>query len=152
MDAVQEYLGRRILLENVSSYVMFRHSEMHEWDFLAEVARRADCDVLLDVNNIYVSARNHGFDPRLYIDSIPPLRVRQIHLAGHSDCGTHVIDTHDAPVVEPVWDLYAYTVRKLGPVPTMIERDDRIPPLPELVEELNAARAVAGAALRQAVA
>jgi uncharacterized protein (UPF0276 family) len=152
VEAVQEFLERRILLENVSTYVTFRHSEMEEWEFLAEIARRADCDILLDVNNIYVSAFNHGFDARRYIDSVPAQRVRQIHLAGHSNCGTHIIDTHDAAIIDPVWDLYAYTVRRLGPVPTMIERDDHIPPLAELVEELELARKVSAGALEQVAA
>jgi len=152
VEAVQEFLGRRILLENVSTYVTFQRSEMQEWEFLAEIARRADCDILLDVNNIYVSAFNHGFDAKRYIDSVPARRVRQIHLAGHSHCGTHIIDTHDAQVIDAVWELYAYTVRRLGPVPTMIERDDRIPPLTELVEELDMARKVAAGALEPAAA
>ena len=149
---VQDFLGRRILLENVSTYVSFRDSEMEEWEFLSEIARRADCLLLLDVNNIYVSAFNHGFDPRRYIDAVPAERVRQIHLAGHSHCGTHIIDTHDAPVIDDVWALYAYAIRRLGPVATMIERDDRIPPLAELVAELDAARRVAEGALRQIAA
>ena len=152
VEAVQEFLGRRILLENVSTYLTFRRSEMQEWEFLAEIAQRADCDILLDVNNIYVSAFNHGFDAKRYIDSVPANRVRQIHLAGHSHCGTHIIDTHDAEVIDPVWELYAYTVRRLGPVPTMIERDDRIPPLAALVEELDMARKVAAGALEPAAA
>lgn len=140
---VQDFLGRQLLLENVSSYVEFRHSEIPEWEFLSEIARRADCLILLDVNNIYVSAFNHGFDPKRYIDSVPASRVRQIHLAGHSNCGTHIIDTHDADVIDEVWALYEYTLRRLGPVATMIERDDNIPPLPDLVAELERAREVA---------
>lgn len=152
VEAVQEFLGRRILLENVSTYVTFRHSEMEEWEFLAEIARRADCDILLDVNNIYVSAFNHGFDARRYIDSVPAHRVKQIHLAGHSNCGTHIIDTHDAAIIDAVWDLYAYTVRKIGPVPTMIERDDHIPPLADLLEELELARRVSAGAREQVAA
>ncbi|HEX4984452.1 MAG TPA: DUF692 domain-containing protein [Burkholderiales bacterium] len=144
---VQDFLGRRILLENVSSYVAFRASEMSEWDFLSEVARRADCDILLDVNNVYVSAFNHGFDARAFLDGIPAPRVRQIHLAGHSHCGTHIIDTHDADIVDPVWELYAHAVRRFGRVATMIERDDHIPPLEDLVAELDRARTVAAGAL-----
>jgi uncharacterized protein len=146
---VQEVLGRRLLLENVSSYVCFEGDEMHEWEFIAELARRADCELLLDVNNVYVSSRNHGFDARTYIDAMPRERVRQIHLAGHEDHGDHVIDTHDHAVCDAVWDLYAHTVRRLGPVPTMIERDDHIPPLPELLAELDRARAVQRAALQR---
>ncbi|MGH8677352.1 MAG: multinuclear nonheme iron-dependent oxidase, partial [Burkholderiales bacterium] len=99
--------------------------------------------ILLDVNNIFVSGFNHGFDPRRYIDSVPAHRVQQIHLAGHSNCGTHIIDTHDAPIIDPVWELYGYTLKRLGPVSTMIERDDHIPPLDELVAELGEARRVA---------
>jgi uncharacterized protein (UPF0276 family) len=149
---VQEYLGRRILLENVSSYVTYRASELSEWNFLAEIARRADCLILLDVNNIYVSSRNHDFDPVAYLDGIPAERVQQIHLAGHENCGDYIIDTHDAPVVDPVWDLYGEAVRRFGPVPTMIERDDRIPPLRELVTELERARRVARAAMAERLA
>jgi hypothetical protein len=145
VERVQERLGRRLVLENVSSYVAFAHDEMTEWDFLAELARRADCEILLDVNNVYVSAMNHGFDPRTFIDALPRARVRQIHLAGHEDRGTCLVDTHDHPVCEAVWDLYAHALSRLGAVPTMIERDDRIPPLAELVAELDRARAIATA-------
>ncbi len=149
---VQDFLGRQILLENVSSYVTFRDSAMSEWDFLSEIARRADCHVLLDVNNIYVSAFNHGFDALEFIEGVPVDRVRQIHLAGHSNCGTHIIDTHDADIVDPVWELYASAVRRFGNVATMIERDDHIPPLAELVTELERAREVASRTLQQKVA
>jgi uncharacterized protein (UPF0276 family) len=152
VEAVQELLGRRILLENVSSYVSYRDSALTEWEFLSEVARRADCLILLDVNNIYVSAFNHGFDPDVYLAGIPAERVQQIHLAGHSNCGDHIIDTHDAPVIDPVWDLYGRAIRRLGPVATMIERDDHIPPLAELLAELDQARAVADRALRMEAA
>jgi len=141
--AVQEYLGRRILLENVSSYVAYRVSALTEWEFLSEIARRADCLILLDVNNIYVSARNHGFDPDAYLDGIPAERVQQIHLAGHRNCGDYIIDTHDAPVIDPVWRLYERAIERFGSVATMIERDDRIPPLRELLDELEQARAIA---------
>ena len=142
---VQEALGRRLVLENVSSYVTYRRSTMPEWDFLAEVARRADCLILLDVNNIHVSAFNHDFDPLAYLDAIPAERVQQIHLAGHEDNGSHIIDTHDHLVIDAVWRLYGEAIRRCGPVSTMIERDDKIPPLAELVEELEQARAIAGA-------
>jgi hypothetical protein len=152
VEAVQELLGRRILLENVSSYVSYRDSALTEWEFLSEVARRADCLILLDVNNIYVSAFNHGFDPDVYLAGIPAERVQQIHLAGHSNCGDHIIDTHDAPVIDPVWDLYGRAIRRLGPVATMIERDDHIPPLADLLAELDQARAVADRALRMEAA
>jgi uncharacterized protein (UPF0276 family) len=137
---VQDALGRQILLENVSSYLTYRASGMSEWEFLREVAERADCAILLDINNIYVSSVNHGFDPLTYLQAIPRERVRQFHLAGHSNLGGHLIDTHDHPIVEPVWDLYCAAVAQFGAVPTMIERDDNIPPLGELVAELQTAR------------
>jgi uncharacterized protein (UPF0276 family) len=140
---VQDALGSQILLENVSSYLAFRASDMSEWEFLSEVARRADCAILLDINNIYVSSVNHGFDASCYLRAVPKERVRQIHLAGHSDMGGHLIDTHDHPIAAPVWALYAQAVAHFGRVPTMIERDDDIPPLSELVAELDLARAVA---------
>ncbi|MEX1243791.1 MAG: DUF692 domain-containing protein [Thermoanaerobaculia bacterium] len=144
---VQERLGRRILIENVTSYLEFKHGEMPEWEFVSAVAERADCSILLDVNNVFVSAHNHGFDPRRYIEAIPRARVGQLHLAGHSANGPLLIDTHDHPVPEPVWDLYGHAVRHFGPVATLLERDDAIPPLPELVGELGRARAICQAAL-----
>jgi len=140
---VQDILGRRILLENVSSYVGFTASQMSEWEFLTRLTEAADCDLLLDVNNVYVSAVNHGFDPCAFIDGVPAARVRQLHLAGHRDHGSHIVDTHDAPVADPVWKLYEHTLRRLGPMTTMIERDDHIPPLAELVDELDHARELA---------
>ena len=149
---VQDALGRRILLENVSSYVTYRESALDEWDFLAAIAEEADCLILLDINNIHVSAFNHGFDPHAYLDRIPVGRVQQFHLAGHDHCGTHIIDTHDAPVAEPVWQLYAAALRRFGPVATMIERDDNIPPLGELVDELDHARRTAADVLALPVA
>ncbi|HMM57850.1 MAG TPA: DUF692 domain-containing protein [Rudaea sp.] len=147
---VQDFLGRRILLENVSSYVEFEASTMSEWEFLAAIAERADCLILLDVNNIHVSANNHGFDARDYLAGIPQRRVQQFHLAGHSFQNNLIIDTHDHPVPDPVWDLYADAVRRFGPVSTMIERDDNIPPLAELIAELDHARAIAEPILRAA--
>lgn len=147
VSQVQEVLGRRLLLENVSSYVNFQADEMSEWAFITQLAARADCELLLDVNNVYVSSRNHGFDAHEFIDAMPRERVRQIHLAGHEDHGSHLIDTHDQPVCDAVWALYAYTVKRLGAVPTMIERDDHIPPLAELLVELGQARAVQAEAL-----
>jgi uncharacterized protein len=144
---VQDILGRRILLENVSSYVTFRDSRLSEWDFLRAVAEEADCLILLDVNNIYVSSINHEFDPREYLAAIPVERVQQIHLAGHQNHGDYLIDTHDHPVPDPVWALYADAVRRFGRVSTMIERDANIPPLAELQDELMAARRTADAAL-----
>jgi uncharacterized protein len=152
IEAAQEFLGRRIVLENVSSYVSYKESELNEWEFLAELARRADCLILLDVNNIYVSAYNHGFDADDYLAGIPAERVQQIHLAGHSNCGDFIIDTHDAPVIDPVWELYARAIQRLGPVSSMIERDDHIPPLSEVLGELDQARAVAERALRKEAA
>lgn len=142
---VQDHLGRRILLENPSSYVTFTASHIPEAEFLAEIATRADCGILLDVNNVYVSARNHGWDPAAYLAALPITRVGQIHLAGHTDHGTHVLDTHDHPVCAAVWELYAAAIARFGPVSAMIERDDDIPPLAELVAELDHARAVAAA-------
>jgi uncharacterized protein (UPF0276 family) len=147
---VQDALGRRILLENVSSYLTFHASELSEWEFLSAVAQRADCDILLDINNIYVSSVNHGFDPMDYLRAMPRSKVRQFHLAGHSDMGGHLIDTHDHPVIQPVWDLYAQALMLFGDVPTMIERDDNIPELGELVAELDTAREIAARHSRQA--
>ncbi|MBI1205718.1 MAG: DUF692 family protein [Azospirillum sp.] len=148
---VQDFLGRRILLENVSSYVAFHDSVITEWDFVAAVCRQADCLLLLDVNNIHVSAFNHGFDPLDYLAAVPGERVQQIHLAGHTDNGDHLVDTHDHPVIDPVWTLYAEAVRRFGFASTMIERDDRIPPLAELVAELDHARAIGAALLGDAL-
>lgn len=140
---VQETLGRRLVLENVSSYIDYACSEMSEWAFLTALAEEADCLLLLDVNNIYVSGMNHGFDPRTFIDGVPAHRIQQIHVAGHSNQGDVIIDTHDAPVPDEVFDLYAYACRRFGPVSTMIERDDSIPPLEDLIAELDRVRAVA---------
>jgi hypothetical protein len=140
---VQDFLGRRILLENVSSYVSYPESEMSEWEFLREIAERADCLILLDINNIFVSSVNHEFDPHEYLNGIPAERVWQFHLAGHRNHGDYIIDTHDEPVIDPVWELYAAAVRRFGRVSTMIERDDNIPPLAELLAELGRARQIA---------
>jgi hypothetical protein len=147
IDFVQNFLGRRIAIENVSTYVEFSHSEMDEWEFVAEMAKRADCWLLLDVNNVFVSGFNHRYDTHEFIASVPIERVVQFHLAGHSDNTTHLIDTHDAPIREEVWSLYEETVRRFGPISTMIERDDNIPPLEELLAELRHARAIAAGAL-----
>ena len=147
---VQDFLGCRILIENVSSYVNFEQSEMTEWEFLREISERADCLLLFDVNNVYVSGFNHGFDPHEYIDALPRERIQQIHVAGHSNCGTHIIDTHDAPVIDEVWKLYSYAIEAFGPIATMIERDDHIPELEVLVAELEQARALAAQATRLA--
>ena len=146
---VQDVLRRQILLENVSSYVTCNDSRIPEWEFLSAIAEGADCHILLDVNNVYVSARNHAFDPLAYLDGVPAGRVRQIHLAGHSHRGSLLVDTHDHPVPDPVWALYAEAIARLGPVSTMIERDDDIPPLDTLLAELARARALAEAAPRR---
>lgn len=151
---VQDLLGRRLVIENVSSYVT-AEAPLDECEFLCAVAEAADCDLLVDINNIYVSARNGGFDPLTYLRALPQARIRQLHLAGHSDRGDHCIDTHDAPVCEAVWQLYRRAVALWGAVPVMIERDDRIPPLADLLTELDCARAHASAvagALRHAAA
>ncbi len=139
----QDMLGRAMLIENPSSYVAFDQSPMTEWEFLDAMCRRTGCGLLLDVNNIYVSGSNHGFDPRDYLAGIPADRVGQIHLAGHSQGRTLLIDTHDKPVPPPVWALYEDAVARIGAVPTMIERDDDIPPLAELLDELQVARDMA---------
>jgi uncharacterized protein (UPF0276 family) len=140
---VQDYLGRQILLENVSSYASYVDSTMSEWEFINLIAQKADCLLLLDVNNIYVSSYNHQFDAKTFIDGIPKNRVQQIHLAGHSNQGDYIIDTHDAPVIDPVWDLYGHALSRFGAVSTMIERDDQMPELHELVQELQIARDIA---------
>jgi len=145
---VQDFLGRQILLENVSSYASYVDSNMTEWEFIAEIAEQADCLLLLDVNNIYVSSYNHQFDANAFIDGVPAKRVQQIHLAGHQNNGDYIIDTHDAPVIDPVWDLYSYAIARLGAVSTMIERDDHIPELEVLVEELQIARNLSEQALK----
>lgn len=149
---VQDYLGRQILLENVSSYVTYRDSQISEWEFLREIAERADCLILLDINNIYVSAFNHNFDPVSYLQAIPVERVYQFHLAGHTRQENLIIDTHDHPIADPVFDLYARAVQRFGRVSTMIERDDNIPPLSELLEELDQVRSIAENQLKQHVA
>jgi uncharacterized protein (UPF0276 family) len=130
---VQDALGRQIALENVSSYVAYKASSMSEWEFLAQVAERADCGILLDVNNVVVSSRNHDFDPHAYIAGLPADRILQIHLAGHTDKGSYLLDSHDADVSPVVWELYASAVKLFGRVPSLIEYDDQIPELDVLV-------------------
>lgn len=147
----QDALGRAMLIENPSSYIDFAGADMTEWQFLDAMCARAGCGLLLDVNNVFVSAANHGFDPIAYLDGIPAERVRQIHLAGHSQGAELLIDTHDQPVPKSVWDLYAHVLPRLGPVATMIERDDAIPPLAELLAELATAQRI-GAHATQAAA
>jgi uncharacterized protein (UPF0276 family) len=144
VSQVQDSLGRRLVLENVSSYLRYAADEMNEWEFIAELTRRTDCLLLLDVNNVFVSSVNHKFDPRRYIDAMPAERVAQIHMAGHEDHGDYVIDTHDHPIRAEVFELYRYTLARVGQVPTMIERDDNIPALPELLDELAVLRDIAG--------
>ena len=146
----QDALERPMLFENPSSYVQFTDSGMTEWDFLSAMCQRTGCYLLLDVNNIYVSSRNHGFDAGEYLDAIPADRVRQMHLAGHSHGEAMLIDTHDSPVAADVWSLYEAACHRLGPVATMIERDDDIPPLDILLEELNIARCRAPGAISRA--
>jgi uncharacterized protein (UPF0276 family) len=150
VDQVQAFLGRTIALENASTYVTFTEDSVPEWEFLAETARRSGCKLLLDVNNVHVSAFNHGFQATDYIDAIPREAVAYIHLAGHEHNGTYIIDTHDHPVAPDVWQLYEHAIRRLGPVATMIERDDKIPPFEELAAELAHARKIAAAALQRA--
>ena len=143
IQRAQDVLQRQLVLENVSSYIDFKHNAASEWQFLAHIAQQADCLLLVDVNNIYVSSVNHGFDPLDYLNALPAHRVQQMHLAGHSDCGDYIVDTHDHPVVLAVWDLYAEACKRFGPVATMIERDDDIPPLQTLIDELHVARRIA---------
>jgi uncharacterized protein (UPF0276 family) len=137
---VQDMLGTRLLLENVSSYVEYRCSAMPEWEFLREVVARADAFVLLDVNNVYVNAKNHGFSSEKYLDALPPERVKQIHLAGHADHGTYAIDDHGSAVPEPVWHLYRHAVRRFGRVATIVEWDENVPELETLRAESEKAR------------
>lgn len=146
---VQDYLGQAIALENVSSYVQFSHSEMSEWEFIAELTRRTGCWLVFDVNNVFVSAFNHEFDAHAFIAGVPKDRIVQFHLAGHEHNMSHIVDTHDAIVCDEVWDLYRTAVRHFGPVSAIIERDDHIPPLAELVAELDQARAVAAEELER---
>ena len=145
---VQDVLGRRILVENVSSYVAFAHSTMPEWEFVAAIAERADCGILLDVNNVHVSARNHGFAAERYVEGVPAERVGQIHLAGHSDLGTHLLDTHDGPVVDDVWRLYERVVARCGAVATLVEWDDHVPVADVVLAEAERARAIEREVLR----
>ncbi len=143
ISRVQDFLGRQILMENVSSYLSYQDSEMDEWTFVSEVAKASDSLILLDINNVYVSARNHGFEPMDYLNRIDPARVQQFHLAGHSDYGDYVIDTHDHDVPDSVWDLYRQALGRFGAVSTMIERDANIPEFPVLEAELGIARDIA---------
>lgn len=146
IDEAQTFLGRAMVIENPSSYLTFSDDAFTEWGFLIEMSRRTGCYLLLDVNNIYVSSVNNGFDAMTFIESIPADRVRQIHLAGHTPGRDGLlIDTHDQPVPDPVWVLYRQAVKRFGHVATMIERDDNIPPLDDLLAELDMARTLANA-------
>ena len=151
IQKVQDLLNRQILIENVSSYVAFKESSMTEWDFLTTIAEQADCLILLDINNIYVSSYNHGFDPYTYINAMPKHRVQQFHLAGHTSMKTHIIDTHDAFIIPSVWALYKQALKRFGSVSTMIERDANIPPFPELQKELDIAKNIAHEVAMQTV-
>lgn len=137
---VQEILERPLVLENPSSYVTFTQSTMPEWEFVARVAEEADCGLLLDVNNVYVSAYNHDFDPAEYLRHIPAERIVQFHLAGHTNLGTHCIDTHDGPVIDPVWQLYRLAHEAIGGASTLLEWDASIPPFPEVHAEVLRAK------------
>jgi uncharacterized protein len=144
---VQEFLERPLVLENPSSYVTFTDSTMPEWEFMARLAEDADCGLLLDVNNVYVSSVNHDFDPVEYIKAVPHRRVVQFHLAGHTDCGTHRIDTHDNHVIDPVWELYRLAHQRTGGASTLVEWDARIPEFPVVHAEVLKAKQYMGAAL-----
>jgi uncharacterized protein (UPF0276 family) len=138
---VQDRLGRPLVLENPSSYLQFAGAQMPEWEYLGRLAEDSGCGLLLDVNNVHVSAFNHGFDSAAYIEALPAGRIVQVHLAGPRDCGTHLLDTHDSPVLEPVWALYALAMRLTGGVSTLLEWDSSIPPYEELIAELAKAKA-----------
>ncbi|KTD78829.1 DUF692 domain-containing protein [Legionella waltersii] len=143
ISQVQDYLEQTILIENVSSYLTYQQSQCTEWEFLTAIVQKANCSILLDVNNIYVSSVNHEFDPLDYLYGIPKHAVAQVHLAGHCNMGNYIIDTHDHPIIDPVWNLYSSACTHFGEVSTMIERDDNIPPLSELLSELDHARKIA---------
>ncbi|KAA1155979.1 MNIO family bufferin maturase [Pseudoalteromonas fuliginea] len=140
ISQVQDYLGREMIFENVSSYLTYNDSQMSEWEFLAQLHKQTGCKFLMDVNNVYVSARNHDFNAMDYLSAIPSKAIAQIHLAGHQDFGTHIIDTHDEDVPDAVWDLYAQYAKTLNPVSTMIERDDNLGSLDDLIIELEHAK------------
>ncbi|OGT74654.1 MAG: hypothetical protein A3H44_03150 [Gammaproteobacteria bacterium RIFCSPLOWO2_02_FULL_57_10] len=149
VSRIQDYLQHRIVLENPSIYIGFRSSSMTEPEFINALVRRAGCEILLDINNVYVSSFNLGFDPRAYIDTLTPSAIRQFHLAGHTNNVTHIIDTHDHPVCDEVWELYRYACGRFGPVATLLERDDHIPEFSELMIELEQAKTLQEQALQQ---
>ena len=142
IDAAQTFLGRRLLIENISSYVRYRHQTIPEWEFVAAVARRTGCGLLFDINNLYVNSQNHGFDPQLYLAAMPAEAIGEIHLAGFDEGQGCLIDTHGKPVAEPVWALYRAALTRFGPRPTLIEWDTDIPPLAVLLDERNRAQAI----------
>ncbi len=146
--AVQDRLGVRFALENTSTYLAYTSSTMPEWEFVSQIVERADIGLMFDVNNVYVSAYNHGFDPFEFVRSIPHDRIVQVHLAGHTNLGTHIIDTHSGGVIDPVMDLYRETIALTGSVTTIVEWDDAIPPLPELLAEAARAKSVRDEGLR----
>lgn len=143
VQQVQDFLGRQLVLENVSSYVTYRHDELPEWDFVAELARRSGCGLLLDVNNVFVSAHNHGFSAQAYLDGIPAAAVKYLHLAGHEDRGALLLDTHQGPIPEPVWALYREAVRRFPGVPALVEWDEGVPALEVVLAEATRAKAEA---------
>jgi len=140
VEEVQHFLGQKILLENVSTYITFRHSTLPEWEFLAQVAKRSGCGILLDLNNIYVNSFNHGFDPNVYLEAIPKECVGQFHLAGHTDMGKYLFDTHNTFIRDEVWALYEKALKRFGPIATLIEWDDALPEFQGLVAEAEKAR------------
>src|SRR5215469_6942705 len=149
---VQDYLEIPVVVENVSSYAEYHVSAMTEWEFLNEVVERADCGILLDVNNIYVSSKNHNFDPYTYVNAVPAERIAQIHIAGHSKFKKYILDTHDHPVIDPVWKLYERAIERVGHTATLLEWDDSIPPFQEVHDEaLKANKFLASASLATAV-
>lgn len=151
IQKVQDFLGRQILLENVSSYVTYKDSAVSEWEFLTAIAEQADCYILLDINNIYVSSYNHGFDPLTYLNYIPVKRVKQFHMAGHRNLGPHIVDTHDEPIIPAVLTLYRAAVKRFGKISTMIERDDNMPPFEDLLVELDTLKQIAHSTLNKNV-
>ncbi|MCW8885653.1 MAG: DUF692 domain-containing protein [Motiliproteus sp.] len=152
IEQAQEFMQRPLVIENVSSYVEFEDSEMTEWQFLTELCQSTGCQLLLDINNIYVSAFNHGFSATEFIEGVPVESVTQFHLAGHQNNGDHLIDTHDHPVCDDVWGLYRQALNRFGFIPTMIERDDNVPALEELLAELDQARMIADDVFNKKVA
>jgi len=147
IQCVQDFLQQQILIENVSSYLQYNDSNMAEWEFINAIVEKADCLLLLDVNNIYVSSQNHGFQANDYLNAMPLSRIREIHLAGYEDKGTHLLDTHSRQVSDPVWDLYAQTIAYAGDIPTLIEWDNDVPELPELLAEAQKAEQIKQASL-----